>query len=300
VNPPTIAPVPSPPATAISVLIRTFNSGQTLERVLAALPLVEGDELVVVDSGSTDTTLAISSRAGARVIQPEGLFNYSKSLNAGFAAARNPWVLVLSSHCIPASNQMLEWLRLEAAKADAALAVVYGQTALFRPKDAEAPPEHFDKLQWEQLRRPIGGNGLALYRRVLWEDHHFDETLTHSEDLEWFLWAINRGYCARRLPQAWALYQNRGSLRHMFRKGWFDVLNTRNLINAPGPPAGQLAHIRNLLVGTGALVKKVLLGRISPGTFLRQMALTLGAYLSSARLDLRGRSPKSGCQETSR
>ena len=48
--------MPSSSATAISVLIRTFNSGKTLEPVLAALALVEGDQLVVVDSGSTDAT----------------------------------------------------------------------------------------------------------------------------------------------------------------------------------------------------------------------------------------------------
>ena len=58
----------SPP---ITVLIRTFNSGQTLDQVMAALPLAEGDEFVVVDSGSTDATLAIASRHRARVFRPE-------------------------------------------------------------------------------------------------------------------------------------------------------------------------------------------------------------------------------------
>ena len=72
----------------ISVLIRTFNSGRTLDQVMAALPLQEGDEFLVVDSGSTDHTLAIAERRGARVIRPEGPFNYSKSLNAG---NRYPW-----------------------------------------------------------------------------------------------------------------------------------------------------------------------------------------------------------------
>src|SRR5438094_93265 len=67
----------------ITVLIRTFNSGQTLEHVMAALPLAEGDEFLVVDSGSTDATLEITTRHGARVFRPEGPFNYSRSLNVG-------------------------------------------------------------------------------------------------------------------------------------------------------------------------------------------------------------------------
>jgi len=267
----------------ISVLIRTFNSGQTLDQVMAALPLAEGDEFVVVDSGSTDATLAIATRHGARVFRPEGPFNYSRSLNVGFAAAHNPWVLVLSSHCIPASPGMLGLLRQTAFEAAAAVAVIYGQVALCKPADAVAAPENIDQARWERNRPRIGGNGLALYRRACWAEHPFAEDLITAEDLEWFLWAIRRGYSAFQVPQAWALYRNRGSVRHMFRKGWFEQINATTLINARGPGLSHASHFRNLLICTASLIKKVLLGRISPGIWLRQMAHTLGAYLASTR-----------------
>ena len=280
--------MPSAPATGISVLIRTFNSGKTLEEVLAALPLVEGDEFVVVDSGSTDATLAIASRRGARVIQPAGPFNYSKSLNLGFAAARNPWVLVLSSHCIPASAGMLGLLRQTASEAAAPVVVIYGQTDLCKPRDAAAAPDYIDQARWERNRPQAAGNGLALYRRTCWAEHPFAEDLVTAEDLEWFLWAMRRGYRALRVPQAWALYRNQGSLRHMFRKGWFEVINAATLVNAQGPDLSQAEHFRNLLINAGSLVNKVLLGRIPPGTCLRQMAHALGAYLASARSAKRG------------
>ena len=270
----------SPP---ISVLIRTFNSGQTLEQVMAALPLAEGDELLVVDSGSTDATLSIATRHGARVFRPEGPFNYSKSLNMGFAAAHNPWVLVLSSHCIPASRGMLGVLRQAASEAVAPVAVIYGQVALCKPVDAAAAPEYIDQARWEKDPPRIGGNGLALYRRACWVEHVFAEELITAEDLEWFLWAMRKGYSAIQVPQAWALYRNQGSLRHMFRKGWFEQINATAMIYTPGPGLRPAAHFRNLLICTGSLVKKVLLGRISPGIWLRQMAHTLGVYLASTR-----------------
>jgi len=276
------------PPTAISVLIRTFNSGKTLEQVMAALPLAEGDEFVVVDSGSTDATLAIASRCGARVFRPEGSFNYSRSLNLGFAAARNPWVLVLSSHCIPASAGMLGLLRQTASEAAAPVAVIYGQVDLCKPRDAAVALEYIDQARWERNRLWTGGNGLALYRRACWAEHPFAEDLITAEDLEWFLWALRRGYSAIRVPQAWALYRNQGSLRHMFRKGWFEVINGATLVNAPGPDLSQAAHFRNLLICTGSLIKKVLLGRIPPSTCLRQMAHALGAYLASTRPAKRG------------
>ncbi len=69
----------------------------------------------------------------------------------------------------------------------------------------------------------------------------------------------------------------------MFRKGWFEQLNATAMLNAPGPGLSRAAHFRNLLICTGSLVKKVLLGRIPPGIWLRQMAHTVGAYLASTR-----------------
>jgi glycosyltransferase involved in cell wall biosynthesis len=273
--------MPPPPSTAISVLIRTFNSGKTLERLLSVLPLAEGDELVVVDSGSTDDTLAIASRHSARVIRLEGAFNYSKSLNVGFAAARDPWVLVLSSHCIPGSPRMLEFLRQGAARAEANVAVVYGQTALFKPDDADGPPETIDKARWEQTWQPPGGNGLALYRRICWEQHSFAESLATAEDFEWFLWSMNRGLSVLRVPQAWALYRHPGSLRYMFHKGWIEVISSATLLKAREPDLGHLAHMRNPLISAGALVKKAMRGLMPPGVCLRRIAYELGAYLAS-------------------
>lgn len=60
---------PEPPsAIALSVLIRTRNEADRLARTLAAAqPL--GAEIVVVDAGSTDDTVAIARAHGARVVE---------------------------------------------------------------------------------------------------------------------------------------------------------------------------------------------------------------------------------------
>ena len=71
----------------ISVLIRTFNSAKTLDTVIQRLGLSVQDELIVVDSGSGDATLAVAQQHGARVLSLRGPFNYSKALNVGFEAA---------------------------------------------------------------------------------------------------------------------------------------------------------------------------------------------------------------------
>lgn len=52
--------------TPLSVYILTYNSERHLDKVLAAAKRV-ADDLLVVDSGSSDATLAIAARHGARV-----------------------------------------------------------------------------------------------------------------------------------------------------------------------------------------------------------------------------------------
>jgi glycosyltransferase involved in cell wall biosynthesis len=63
-----LSPPEPPSAIALSVLIRTKNEADRLARTLAAaLPL--GAEIVVLDAGSTDDTVAIAHAYGARVIE---------------------------------------------------------------------------------------------------------------------------------------------------------------------------------------------------------------------------------------
>ena len=50
----------------ISVVILTFNEARNLPRCLASIPWC--DDVLVLDSGSTDDTAAIARAAGARVM----------------------------------------------------------------------------------------------------------------------------------------------------------------------------------------------------------------------------------------
>ena len=70
------------------------------ERFLAgALASVAGvvDEIVVVDSGSTDDTIAIAERAGARVERIVWRDDFSYARNTALALARYRWIFVLDA-----------------------------------------------------------------------------------------------------------------------------------------------------------------------------------------------------------
>jgi len=259
----------------ISILIRTFNSAGTLRTVLARLDLQPADEIIVVDSGSADATLAIAEKYHACIVVAEKPFNYSKSLNLGFQAAKNPWVLVLSSHCVPLSENLVEVFRQAVEKFPEIVAVAYGECSLIE-QSKSAPPAILLADQTSpvaQRKEVYGGNGLALYRRDRWREQPFDETLPTAEDLAWFLCALEHGAAAARVPQARVLYRNQGGLRHMFNKGW---LESQMAIALAG---GRGANFWELGINWGSLLKKWSTAKIPLSMLLRQSAHALGAYL---------------------
>jgi len=78
----------------LSVVVTTYNSAATLDACLASVRWA--DEIVVLDSGSTDATLAIAAHYGARVTtQP--FAGYSAQKQAVIDLAGHDWVLLLDS-----------------------------------------------------------------------------------------------------------------------------------------------------------------------------------------------------------
>jgi glycosyltransferase involved in cell wall biosynthesis len=261
---------------AVSVVIRTFNSAKTLEQVIERLGPSNQDELIVVDSGSTDSTLEIAKRLGARLVQTKAPFNYSRSLNLGFDAAVRAWVLVLSSHCIPMQREHLARLRRLVAGFPPTIAVAYFPTRLAsvtsEPEDAA---RFFNRQEWEKSRARLGGNTHALYRLDCWRQHKFDETLATAEDLEWFLWAMRAGYSAAQCSGPGVLYRNQANMRRMFTKGLIETRAARAMLGSRG------IRFYQLCLGLGSFVKKTLLQQIPLKTCLGQSAHQLGAFLGS-------------------
>jgi glycosyltransferase involved in cell wall biosynthesis len=88
----------APPASArppITCYIRAKNENRVITRVIqAAFQAV--DEVVVIDSGSTDNTIELSEAAGARVIRAAWLGG-GKQKRIGEDAARHDWLLDLDA-----------------------------------------------------------------------------------------------------------------------------------------------------------------------------------------------------------
>src|SRR5207245_3794873 len=77
---------------SLTVAIITLNAGAQLEPCLESVGFA--DEVLVVDSGSTDDTLDICRRHGARVETKEWL-GFGRQKQHAVSLARNDWVLCL-------------------------------------------------------------------------------------------------------------------------------------------------------------------------------------------------------------
>ena len=78
----------------LSVAIITCNEEQNLSRTLASLAFA--DEIVVVDSGSTDRTLEIAKSFGARIFQ-QSWPGFAAQKNFAIAQCTGDWVLSLDA-----------------------------------------------------------------------------------------------------------------------------------------------------------------------------------------------------------
>lgn len=78
----------------LSVVVTTFNNAGTLDACLRGVSWA--DEIVVLDSGSTDATVAIAAHYGAHV-HTQPFAGYSAQKQAAIDLASHRWVLLLDS-----------------------------------------------------------------------------------------------------------------------------------------------------------------------------------------------------------
>ena len=93
----------------VSAVIITFNAASQLEACLQSLAFAE--EIVVVDSGSTDRTVDIARGSGGKVVQQAWL-GYGSQKRLSVEQASNDWVL-----CVDADERVSPELRNSIEKA---------------------------------------------------------------------------------------------------------------------------------------------------------------------------------------
>jgi glycosyltransferase involved in cell wall biosynthesis len=145
--------------TQIAVVIPARNAAATIGRTLEALKAQSHApaEVVVVDDGSTDDTVAIAERGGARVLRQDAQ-GPAQARNRGAAATSAPLLAFTDADCYPQPGWLAEGVRaLEHAD------LVQGAV---RP---ERPPGPFDRTLWVERRSGLWESANVLVRRDLFD-----------------------------------------------------------------------------------------------------------------------------------
>jgi glycosyltransferase involved in cell wall biosynthesis len=92
----------------ISACVITFNDERTVEWSVSSVRWT--DEVVVVDTGSTDKTIAIAESLGARIVRTEPFAGFGTMRNRAVEACTHDWVFSLDAdeHCTPAARQEIQ------------------------------------------------------------------------------------------------------------------------------------------------------------------------------------------------
>jgi glycosyltransferase involved in cell wall biosynthesis len=182
----------------ISAVVRAYNEEAHLGRLVTGLrrQTLQVDEIVVVDSGSSDGTARLARQLGCRVVDiAKEEFTFGRSLNYGCQAAEGDVLLILSAHVYPVFDTFVEELARPLCSGGAQIA--YGrQIGDHRTKYSEARimQQWFPADSIRQQPHPFSNNANAAVRKEVWEELQYDETLTGLEDLDFAKRALDLGH----------------------------------------------------------------------------------------------------------
>lgn len=220
--------------TSISVVIPTLDGGAAfghlcrhLQQVRERFPL----DVLVIDSGSRDGTVAVAEACGLRVhaIDPSE-FGHGRTRNLGVQMTDGDVICFLTQDVLPCTPDWPE--RFAAVLRDPAVAGVYGRQV---PRDATSMEMFFVAMNYPSapLRfspqpgghhprpgRVLFSNAFSAVRRAVVERIPFAHDARFSEDQLWAHEVLAGGYSIIYEPLAEALHAHRYSLRGLFGRSY--------------------------------------------------------------------------------
>jgi len=205
-----------------SIVIRAYNEEKHLERLLQGIrqQTVRDVEVILVDSGSSDSTVAVAESSGAKVVRiPRAEFTFGRSLNLGVQASQRELVVIASAHVYPVYPDWLEALLRPFE--DHRIALTYGKQRA--PESAHFSEQQIYHRWYPDASRPrqetaFCNNANAAIRKRLWEQNPYDETLTGLEDLAWAKWAKEQGYDLAYVAEAEVIHIHQETPRGVFNR----------------------------------------------------------------------------------
>jgi GT2 family glycosyltransferase len=253
-----------------SIVIPNVNGGSLLRDCLDALraQTLDDFELIVVDNGSTDGSVALvrESFPEARVIELDANYGFARAMNVGIDAAVGEFIVPLNYDARPSSDWLAELVACLGRHPEAAAAGsktllardeklidgagdVMTWTFLPHPRGHGEP----DSARFQQEEQVFSPSGAACIWRAeaLRDIGLFDEDfVSYYEDVDLGFRARLRGYECWYAPRsvavhvrgAWSAGRSEFTFFHPVKNRWFMIIK-----NVPAVLA--LRHAHRLLYG---------------------------------------------------
>ncbi|MGA2470506.1 MAG: glycosyltransferase family 2 protein [Solirubrobacteraceae bacterium] len=283
----------------ISIVIPVKNGGSGFEYLLDAIArqdIAEAVEIVVVDSGSTDGSVALARQRGAIVREiPPAEFNHGASRNLGAALASGELLVFVSQDACPVDGRWLELLTA-ALRSDRDVAGVYGRQLA---NAGARPPEVYflDFLYGPDARRQraasaeqlnmdttLFSNVNAAMRATTWQQFRFADDIIMSEDQEWCRRVLLAGHSVLYEPLAAVRHSHNYTLMSALRRFFDSGASAERAYLAGAAPSRGVLRAAALRYARGELGWLWRTGQVRwiPYTALYEsvklIGLTLGAH----------------------
>lgn len=197
----------------VSIVMRSFNEGWALKETLPALAAQDfpSHELIVIDSGSTDDSVALIQAAHpAHFIQIKSSdYNPSRVMNQGMTLAKSDTVIFLNADATP---QGPHWLRpLYDALQNPQTAAAFSRQ-IPRPDCQGVFAHDYDRCFGERRESASWDHFFSMVssglRRDIWQQRGFREDLQYAEDDEYTRWCTAQGYQIAYVPESVAMHSH--------------------------------------------------------------------------------------------
>ena len=292
------------PQSSVSIIIPTRNGEQWLDKLLSMLEqqTLVADEILIIDSGSTDKTCAIARRHNVRLHEiAQQDFDHGGTRTLGASLTTGEILVYMTQDAIPANLDALSLL-VHPFNENAKIAATYGRQ--LPHEDATLFSAHLRSFNypgrsqirnWED-RSQFGfktifiSNSFAAYRRDALATHgFFPERLLFGEDTLTVAKLLENGYYVGYVSESCVYHSHNYSIWQDFKRyfdiGVFHVDQGEQLMKFGGPGGAGKRFVRSEIAMLIAKKKYYLL----PESFMRNL-VKFAAYNMGKRYRILPRS----------